>query len=91
MFLDFAYFSVGLGEDEGGGRVRSSLHAGQILWCHMMSSDLHRTSSIVKKSAWHSCKVLWLLILSKISFDTSGQCSFGDNESDTSNILLKMK
>ena len=31
MFLDFAYFSVGLGEDEGGGRVRSSVHASQVL------------------------------------------------------------
>ena len=82
MFLDFAYFSVGLGEDEGGGRVRSSVHASQVLWCHVMSSDdLHRRSSFVKKSTLHSCKALWLLLL---SVDTSGQCSIGDNESDTS-------
>ena len=81
MFLDFAYFSVGLGEDEGGGRVRSSVHASQVLWCHVMSSDLRRRSSFVKKSTLHSCKALWLLLL---SVDTSGQCSIGDNESDTS-------
>ena len=61
-----AYIPVGLGEDEGGGRVRSSLHTSQVLWCLVMSLDLHRTP-IFK---WHSChvmpcKVVWPLFCQK--------------------------